>query len=66
MPLVRIGIWAGQDLEMKRRLARRVTQVVAEEIGCPAQAVTVLLGEVPKEDWFIGGQPCTELFKAPT
>ena len=66
MPLVQIGIWAGQSQEVKNRLAGRVTQALTEEIGCPKEAVTILFDEVPKQDWFIGGQACTELFKTPT
>jgi len=25
--------------------------------------VTVIIDEVPKENWIIGGQPCSDLFK---
>ena len=54
MPLVRIDTWP-IPTEKKRALITKVTDAVAEAVGCPGQAVEVMLFEVAKEDWAQGG-----------
>jgi 4-oxalocrotonate tautomerase len=54
MPLVRIETWP-IPAEKKRLLITSVTDAVAGAVGCPAQAVEVMLFEVAKEDWAQGG-----------
>ncbi len=62
MPLVRVEIWSGRTPEVKKQLAEAITNAVVEHIGCTAQGVTVIIDEVPKENWVIGGKTCQELF----
>jgi 4-oxalocrotonate tautomerase len=51
MPVVKIGMWAGRDKEAKKKLIENVTKTVCETIGCPAQAVIVIIEDIPKENW---------------
>ncbi|MDD5258341.1 MAG: tautomerase family protein [bacterium] len=60
MPMVRIELWDQNDADFKRKLARDVTKVVAENVKCPEQAVSVVITEVPKENWAIGGELATD------
>ncbi|MEM2007468.1 MAG: tautomerase family protein [Sulfolobales archaeon] len=62
MPLVEVTMWAGVRLEVKKRLAEGITEVF-EELGIPREAVTVVIREVPKENWATGGQLHSERFK---
>lgn len=62
MPIVRTEIWKGKSPEVKKALAEALTHAVVKHIGCPPQAVTVLLDEVDKENWFIGAKDSNELF----
>jgi 4-oxalocrotonate tautomerase len=55
MPLVRIEIWPGRTREEKNTLIRNVTDAVVTSIGCPEQAVEVLLYEVEQANWAQGG-----------
>ncbi|HEX2922903.1 MAG TPA: tautomerase family protein [Chloroflexota bacterium] len=55
MPLVRIDMWPGRDRETKDRMIRNVTKAVCESIGCPPDAVQIMLYEVDKADWARGG-----------
>ena len=50
MPIVRIEMWAGKEDELKRKLARDITDVMVENVGCPRQRVTILFSDVPKDD----------------
>ena len=54
MPLVRIETWP-ISAEKKRSLITEVTHAVTNAVGCPAQAVEIMLFEVEKEDWAQGG-----------
>jgi 4-oxalocrotonate tautomerase len=51
MPVVKIGLWAGRDKETKKKLIENVTKAVCEAVGCPAQAVIVIIEDIPKENW---------------
>ena len=61
MPLVRISLWAGRNQEQKARLAKAVTQVFVDVASVPAEAVTILIEEQPKENWATGGVLHSEL-----
>jgi len=51
MPVVKIGLWAGRDKETKKKLIENVTKTVCETVGCPQQAVIVIIEDIPKENW---------------
>ncbi len=55
MPLVRIDMFPGRTREAKDALIRNVTRAVVESVGCPVDAVTVILNEVDQADWARGG-----------
>ena len=55
MPIIRIEMWPGRARAEKNALIRNVTDAVVNSIGCPDQAVEVLLYEVDKSDWAVGG-----------
>ena len=63
MPIVRVEMWSGKTQELKKNLAKAITDAVIENVGCETQAVTVIFDEIPKENWVIGGQFCSDLFK---
>jgi len=59
MPVVRIDLWKGRKKEKKKELIEKVTSVVVDAIGCPIEAVHVIINEVEKDDWGIGGTPAS-------
>ena len=61
MPIVRIGMWAGRDAATKEKLIQNVTQTVCDTVKCPPEAVTVVIDDVPKENWGIAGKPASKL-----
>jgi 4-oxalocrotonate tautomerase len=54
MPLVRIETWP-IPAEKKQALLVKVTDAVVDAVGCPEQAVEIMLFEVAKENWAQGG-----------
>ena len=51
MPHVQITLLEGRTEEQKRRVAERVTQVLAEEADAKREAVGVAFLEVPAENY---------------
>lgn len=62
MPFVTVYLWPCGN-EMKERVIRGITKVFTDE-GIPEAAVQVVIQDVPKECWGIGGQPASKKFPA--
>jgi 4-oxalocrotonate tautomerase len=56
MPHVEITLLKGRTLEQKRKVAARVTDVLAEEAGAKREDTTVAFLEVDRESFAHGGQ----------
>jgi 4-oxalocrotonate tautomerase len=65
MPYVHAEIWQGIAPETREAVAKALTDAMVRSLGCPADAVTVILSEVEKKNWFIGARSCEELFPQP-
>ncbi len=57
MPLVEISLIEGRDAETKKRLIAEITEAVVRTTGAPAEVVTVIVRDVPQDDWGSGGVP---------
>lgn len=62
MPIVHAEIWKGYSLEVRKALAESLTNAMVQHIGCPPQVVTVIVNEIDKENWVMGGKNSNELF----
>lgn len=62
MPIVHVYVWSGFSNEAKKRVILGITELFTE-IGIPAEAVEVLIHEVPRENWGVGGEQASEKFK---
>jgi len=62
MPWVTIEMWEGRTVKQKRKLARAVTSAVVEAIGCPEEAVEIIIRDVPKINWATGGVLASDRF----
>ncbi len=60
MPVVTIAMFDGRSIEQKRELVKGVTEVVARVTGNPLDAVHVIIDEVKRENWSIGGMLSTD------
>lgn len=49
MPHIQITMLEGRTTEQKRRLVKRITEVVNEELGAPSDAISVAMVEVPRD-----------------
>lgn len=60
MPLAQLHILEGRSPEVKKRLVEEVTQAICRSVGAPPENVRVLLYELPKEHWAVGGVSMAE------
>jgi len=59
MPSVDVKMWAGLSKEAAEKIIIGITQVFVD-LGIPAQAVEVIVHEIPKTHWGIGGVPASK------
>lgn len=56
MPIATINIIEGRSDEQKEKLIIKVTQAINEAIDAPEANVRVIINEMPKQHFGIGGQ----------
>lgn len=61
MPLAQIQIMEGRSDEQKRAVIEKVTAALVEAVGVPIDTVRVIITEVPKAHWGIGGKSAKDL-----
>ena len=62
MPIVHVNVWEGFGPDKARTVIEGITQVF-EDLEIPRQAVEVVIHEIPKTHWGVGGEPASEKFK---
>lgn len=62
MPIVHVNVWEGFGEEKAKILIQNITKVF-EGLGIPKHAVEVIVHEIPKTHWGIGGETASEKFR---
>ena len=55
MPVVQIAMYEGRTPEQKAKIAMAVTKAISETAGIEDSATTIIIQDVKKHDWAIGG-----------
>ncbi len=61
MPFAQIHMLEGRSDEQKRAVIEKVTQALHEAVGAPTETIRILISEVPKHHWGIGGKSAKDL-----
>ncbi|MBN6205656.1 4-oxalocrotonate tautomerase [Ralstonia pickettii] len=61
MPFIQIQIIEGRPQEKINALLKNVTETVSETLEAPKENVRVIVTEVPKTHWGIGGKSAKDL-----
>jgi 4-oxalocrotonate tautomerase len=56
MPMVQITLLEGRTAEQKRKIAKRITDVLVEEAGTRREGIVIAFHEVSKESYASGGE----------
>lgn len=62
MPIVHVNVWEGFGEEKAKSVIQEITRVFVE-LGIPEHAVEVIIHEIPKSHWGIGGMQASERFQ---
>jgi 4-oxalocrotonate tautomerase len=62
MPIVRVDFWERVGKDEVKTMIRGITNVMVD-LGVPEQAVEVIVYEIPKTHWGVGGEPASEKLK---
>lgn len=55
MPYVKIEMYAGRTRDQKVALTKAVTQAFVAHAGCRTEDVQIVIQEVARENWALGG-----------
>ncbi|MGG1661973.1 4-oxalocrotonate tautomerase [Brevibacillus sp. NRS-1366] len=61
MPFIQVQMIAGRPEEKVKELIANLTSTVCETLGAPKENVRVIVTEVPKSHWGIGGVPAADI-----
>ena len=61
MPFAQIYLIEGRSEEAKRAVIDKVTQALHEAVGAPKENVRVVIQDIPKANWGIGGTSAKDL-----
>ncbi|UZN53558.1 4-oxalocrotonate tautomerase [Bacillus paralicheniformis] len=61
MPIVHIQLLEGRPPEKVEEVIQKVTEMLSATLDAPRENVRVLVTEIPKSHWGIGGTPVSKL-----
>lgn len=56
MPIIEVTLMEGRSFEKKQEMIRAVTAAVVETIAAPRESIRVIIREVPKWHFAVGGE----------
>ena len=62
MPIIHVNVWKGFGEERVKTVIKNITKVFVD-LNVPQQAVEVIVHEIPRTHWGIGGESASEKFK---
>ena len=63
MPVIHVNVWEGFGEEKAKTIINGISKVF-KDLDIPINAVEVIIHEIPKSHWGIGGKPASEKFKS--
>jgi len=61
MPIIEVNLFEGRSVDQKRQLIAAMTDAVVESIAVPRENVRIILRELDKDDFGIGGKTATDI-----
>ena len=62
MPNIQVSVWKGFGEKNAKKVIKGITEVFTN-MGIPGHAVEVIINEIPKTHWGVGGEPASEKLK---
>jgi 4-oxalocrotonate tautomerase len=61
MPIAHLEILEGRTEKQRAQLISEVTAAISRSIDAPKERVRVIITEIPKANWGIGGVPASQV-----
>jgi|YNPBryunderm2012_1023409.scaffolds.fasta_scaffold21231_2 4-oxalocrotonate tautomerase len=61
MPVVEIKLFEGRSVEIKKRIAKEVTEVLVKHLQIPEDAVIVIFEDIKRENFAQAGELAVEV-----
>ncbi len=55
MPIIHVNLFEGRTVDQKRKLVATMTEAVVKSLDCKPDAVRIILHDMAKHDYAIGG-----------
>jgi len=62
MPIIRVEMFEGRDSDTKQELVKSLTSEMVRITGCGEASVNVVITDVKKENWGMGGDLASQKF----
>jgi 4-oxalocrotonate tautomerase len=62
MPIIKVEMFTGRSREKKRALAQALTHAFVDSCGGTPQSVQIIIEDVEKENWGVGGSLAIDLY----
>jgi 4-oxalocrotonate tautomerase len=62
MPIIKVEMFTGRSRDKKRVLAKALTDAFVESCGGTAQSVQIIIQDIEKENWGVGGSLAVDLY----
>ena len=60
MPTFNVQMFEGRTVEQKRAFVQAITRATCETLGCPPDAVDIVITDIKRENWATGGKLWSE------
>ncbi len=65
MPVIKVEMFSGRTVEQKRQLVKALTDSFVSVCGGNPQSIHVIIEDVEKTNWGIGGELSSDLYPDP-
>jgi 4-oxalocrotonate tautomerase len=62
MPIIKVEMFPGRTRDQKRELVKELTESFVRTCGGTPTSVTVVISDVEKQDWGVGGELCADKY----
>ncbi len=60
MPIVKISLFSGRSKEIKRKIAKEITEILVKNLQIPEEAVIIIFEDIERENFAQGGKLAEE------
>lgn len=60
MPIVKIELFSGRNIEIKKKIAQEITDVLVKNLNIPSEAVIIIFDDIEKHNFAQAGRLAEE------